>query len=257
MNFRADRARQISRSLTDEAFENFSRVNYEIPVEVATLTRYTEDIDLPVIFDRESHKNTLGEYLSNLNMSQLRIAETEKYAHVTFFFSGGQENPFTGEKRVLIPSPKVETYDLQPQMSAPEITDKIIESIKSREFDLIIANYANGDMVGHTGKLEPTIKAVEVLDECLGKLELALTEGNDQMLVTSDHGNAEQMRDPNSHEEHTAHTNNLVPFVCVSKKPLTAIDENGSLSDIAPTILNLMDIDIPEEMTGQPLFEKS
>ena len=257
MNFRADRARQISRSLTDETFKNFSRVNYEIPAEAATLTRYAEDINLPAIFDRESHTNTLGEYLSNLNMSQLRIAETEKYAHVTFFFSGGQENPFTGEKRVLIPSPKVETYDLQPQMSAPEITDKIIESIKSREFDLIIANYANGDMVGHTGKLEPTIKAVEVLDECLGKLELALTEGNDQMLVTSDHGNAEQMRDPNSHEEHTAHTNNLVPFVCVSKKPLTAIDQNGSLSDIAPTILNLMGIDIPEEMTGQPLFEKS
>ena len=199
----------------------------------------------------------MGEYLSNLNMSQLRIAETEKYAHVTFFFSGGEENPFTGEKRVLIPSPKVETYDLQPQMSAPEITDKIIESIESREFDLIIANYANGDMVGHTGKLEPTIKAVEVLDECLGKLELSLTEDSDQMLITSDHGNAEQMRDPKSKEEHTAHTNNLVPLVCVSKQPLTTINKNGALSDIAPTILNLMDIDIPKEMTGQPLFEKS
>ena len=220
-------------------------------------SRYAEDINLPVIFDRESHRNTLGEYLSNLNMSQLRIAETEKYAHVTFFFSGGEENPFTGEKRVLIPSPKVETYDLQPQMSAPEITDKIIESIESREFDLIIANYANGDMVGHTGKLEPTIKAIEVLDECLGKLELSLTEDSDQMLITSDHGNAEQMRDPKSKEEHTAHTNNLVPLVCVSKQSLTTINKNGALSDIAPTILNLMDIDIPKEMTGQPLFEKS
>ena len=257
MNFRADRAREISRSLTDETFAHFNRNNYQVPAEAATLTRYAEDINLPVIFDRESHTNTLGEYLSNLNMSQLRIAETEKYAHVTFFFSGGEENPFTGEKRVLIPSPKVETYDLQPQMSAPEITDKIIESIESREFDLIIANYANGDMVGHTGKLEPTIKAVEVLDECLGKLELSLTEDSDQMLITSDHGNAEQMRDPKSKEEHTAHTNNLVPLVCVSKQSLTTVNKNGALSDIAPTILNLMDIDIPKEMTGQPLFEKS
>ena len=257
MNFRADRAREISRSLTDETFAHFNRNNYQVPAEAATLTRYAEDINLPVIFDRESHTNTLGEYLSNLNMSQLRIAETEKYAHVTFFFSGGEENPFSGEKRVLIPSPKVETYDLQPQMSAPEITDKIIESIESREFDLIIANYANGDMVGHTGKLEPTIKAVEVLDKCLGKLEMSLTEDSDQMLITSDHGNAEQMRDPKSKEEHTAHTNNLVPLVCVSKQPLTTINKNGSLSDIAPTILNLMDIDIPKEMTGQPLFEKS
>ena len=142
-------------------------------------------------------------------------------------------------------------------MSAPEITDKIIESIESRKFDLIIANYANGDMVGHTGKLEPTIKAIEVLDECLGKLELSLTEDSDQMLITSDHGNAEQMRDPKSKEEHTAHTNNLVPLVCVSKQSLTTINRNGALSDIAPTILNLMDLDIPKEMTGQPLFEKS
>ena len=257
MNFRADRAREISRSLTDETFAHFVRNNYQVPAEAATLTRYAEDINLPVIFDRESHRNTLGEYLSNLNMSQLRIAETEKYAHVTFFFSGGEENPFTGEKRVLIPSPKVETYDLQPQMSAPEITEKIIESIESRKFDLIIANYANGDMVGHTGKLEPTIKAIEVLDECLGKLELFLTEDSDQMLITSDHGNAEQMRDPKSKEEHTAHTNNLVPLVCVSKQSLTTINKNGALSDIAPTILNLMDINIPKEMTGQPLFEKS
>ena len=200
--------------------------------------------------------NTLGEYLSNLNMSQLRIAETEKYAHVTFFFSGGEENPFIGEKRVLIPSPKVETYDLQPQMSAPEITDKIIESIESREFDLIIANYANGDMVGHTGKLEPTIKAVEILDKCLGKLELSLTEDSDQMLATSDHGNAEQMRDPKS-RRNTQPTNNLVPLVCVSKRPLTTINKNGSLSNIAPTILNLMDIDIPKEMTDSLCLKKS
>ena len=257
MNFRADRAREISRSLTDKTFAYFNRDNYKVPAEAATLTKYAEDINLPVIFNRESHRNTLGEYLSNLNMTQLRIAETEKYAHVTFFFSGGREKPFTGEKRVLIPSPKVATYDLQPQMSAPEITDKIIESVESREFDLIVANYANGDMVGHTGKLEPTIKAVEILDECIGKLELSLTEDSDQMLITSDHGNAEQMRDPKSQEEHTAHTNNLVPLVCVSRKSLNAINKNGTLSDIAPTILKLMDIDIPKEMTGQPLFEKS
>ena len=257
MNFRADRAREISRSLTNKTFTHFSRNNYEAPSAAASLTRYAEDINLPVIFDRESYTNTLGEYLSNLNMTQLRIAETEKYAHVTFFISGGEENPFTGERRILNPSPKVETYDLQPQMSAPEITDKIIESIESREFDLIVANYANGDMVGHTGKLEPTIKAVEILDECIGKLELSLTEDSDQMLITSDHGNAEQMRDPKSQEEHTAHTNNLVPLVCVSKKSLITINKNGALSDIAPTILELMDIEIPKEMTGQPLFEKS
>ncbi len=255
MNFRADRARQITRCLTNRNFENFKRGTYQVPSGAATLTRYADDIRLPVLFDRENHVNTLGEYLGNLKMKQLRIAETEKYAHVTFFFSGGREEPFPGETRILIPSPKVETYDLQPQMSAREITDKIIESITSREFDLIIANYANGDMVGHTGKLKPTVDAIEVLDECLGKLESALTEGKDQMLITSDHGNAEQMSDPLTEQEHTAHTNNLVPLVYVGSAELKPTTKDGSLSDIAPTLLDLMELNLPAEMTGKPLFE--
>ena len=255
MNFRADRARQITRCLTDQNFNQFERGSYHVPSTAATLTRYADDIRLPVLFDRENHLNTLGEYLGDLKMRQLRIAETEKYAHVTFFFSGGREEPFPGETRILIPSPKVETYDLQPQMSAREITDKIIESIISREFDLIIANYANGDMVGHTGKLEPTVTAIEVLDECMGKLESALTAGKDQMLITSDHGNAEQMSDPVTEQEHTAHTNNLVPLVYVGSADLRPTTEDGSLSDIAPTLLDLMELNLPDEMTGKPLFE--
>ena len=255
MNFRADRARQITRCLTDQNFNQFERGSYHVPSTAATLTRYADDIRLPVLFDRENHLNTLGEYLGGLKMKQLRIAETEKYAHVTFFFSGGREEPFPGETRILIPSPKVETYDLQPQMSAREITDKIIESIISREFDLIIANYANGDMVGHTGKLEPTVTAIEVLDECMGKLESALTAGKDQMLITSDHGNAEQMADPVTEQEHTAHTNNLVPLVYVGSADLRPTTEDGSLSDIAPTLLDLMELNLPDEMTGKPLFE--
>ena len=255
MNFRADRARQITRCLTDQDFDQFERGNYHVPSTAATLTRYADDIRLPVLFDRENHLNTLGEYLGDLKMKQLRIAETEKYAHVTFFFSGGREEPFPGETRILIPSPKVETYDLQPQMSAREITDKIIESIISREFDLIIANYANGDMVGHTGKLEPTVTAIEVLDECMGKLESALTAEKDQMLITSDHGNAEQMSDPITEQEHTAHTNNLVPLVYVGSADLRPTTEDGSLSDIAPTLLDLMELNFPDEMTGKPLFE--
>ena len=256
MNFRADRARQLTRSLTEKSFDYFSREDYEIPETAATLTRYADDIDLPVIFDRENHSNTLGEHLSRLGMKQLRIAETEKYAHVTFFFSGGREAPFTGEERILIPSPKVETYDLQPQMSARAVTDNIIDSINSRELDLIVANYANGDMVGHTGKLKPTITAIEVLDECLGRLETSLLKGTDQMLITSDHGNAEQMLDTSTKQEHTAHTNNLVPVVYVGNLDLQSSHKDGSLSDIAPTLLDIMQIEAPKEMTGRPLFER-
>ena len=256
MNFRADRARQMTRCLTEKYFDDFERGNYQVPVAAATLTRYADDIKLPVIFDRENHLNTLGEHLARLEKNQLRIAETEKYAHVTFFFSGGREEPFPGESRILVPSPKVETYDLLPQMSAREVTDKIVESINSREFDLIIANYANGDMVGHTGKLKPTIAAIEVLDECLGNLELALIDSKDQMLITSDHGNAEQMLDPSTKQEYTAHTNNLVPLVYVGETDLQPTNRNGSLSDIAPTLLDLMELDTPVEMTGKSLFER-
>ena len=256
MNFRADRVRQITRCLTGKYFDDFKRGNYQAPEAAATLTRYADDIELPVMFERENHLNTLGEHLSHLEKRQLRIAETEKYAHVTFFFSGGREEPFPDESRILVPSPKVQTYDLLPQMSAREVTEKIIESINSREFDLIIANYANGDMVGHTGKLKPTIAAIEVLDECLGNLELALVDAKDQMLITSDHGNAEQMLDPSTKQEHTAHTNNLVPLVYVGEMDLQPTNREGSLSDVAPTLLDLMELDTPIEMTGKSLFER-
>ena len=254
MNFRADRARQITQCLTAPNFNLFDRRNYIPTTQAATLTRYADDIDLPIIFDRESHVNTLGEYLEKLGKTQLRIAETEKYAHVTFFFSGGKETPYDGEERILIPSPKVETYDLQPEMSAEEVTDQMIEAIKSRRFDLIIANYANGDMVGHTGKIPATIKAIETLDKCLGRITKALNQESDQMLITADHGNAEKMTDYETKQVHTAHTNNLVPLVYLGNSQLSANQRKGSLSDVAPTLLNLMDIEIPKEMTGRPLF---
>ena len=212
MNFRADRARQLTRAMTDPNFDGFQRRSFTPAANFTTLTQYADDIDLPSALAPQELKNTLGEHLQNLGKRQLRIAETEKYAHVTFFFSGGRERPFEGERRVLIPSPNVATYDLQPEMSARKVTDELIVAIHSREYDAIVCNYANGDMVGHSGKLEPAIAAVETLDECLARLEEAIADAGGQMLVTADHGNVEQMRDPLSDQEHTAHTSNLVPF---------------------------------------------
>jgi 2,3-bisphosphoglycerate-independent phosphoglycerate mutase len=195
----------------------------------------------------------LGEFLQNNGKRQLRIAETEKYAHVTFFFSGGREQPFDGEKRILIPSPDVATYDLEPEMSAGKVTDQLVQAIQGGEFDVIVCNYANGDMVGHSGKLLPAIKAVETLDACIARLEEAIVSVGGNMLITADHGNVEQMRDPNSDQEHTAHTSNLVPLVYVGNRPVQ-LRSGGSLCDVAPTLLDLMHMDAPDEMTGNTLI---
>jgi 2,3-bisphosphoglycerate-independent phosphoglycerate mutase len=252
MNFRADRARQLTRAMTDPGFEGFERRSVPRPVEFVTLTRYADDIATPCCFEPPVFDNTLGEYLSKLGRSQLRIAETEKYAHVTFFFSGGRERPWPGEERILIPSPKVATYDLEPAMSAVEVTDALVEAIEARRFDTIIVNYANGDMVGHTGLFDAAIKAVEVLDVCLGRLETALERVGGQMLVTADHGNVEQMSDPATGQPHTAHTCGPVPLVYVGPRDV-ALESGGQLSDVAPTLLALMRIEQPQEMTGRSL----
>lgn len=252
MNFRADRARQITRAISATDFAGFERRSTVDLVDFVTLTRYAEDIDLPCAFDQQRFSNTLGEYLSRIGKRQLRIAETEKYAHVTFFFSGGMEAPYPGEDRELIPSPKVATYDLQPEMSAPEVTDKLVAAIRSGAYDVIICNYANGDMVGHTGKLEPAKKAVETLDASLGALRAAIEETGGQMLITADHGNCEQMLDPDNQQEHTAHTHNVVPLVYVGPQAVQ-LALGGTLADVAPTLLDLMHLEIPVEMTGRSL----
>lgn len=255
MNYRADRARQITQALTDENFQGFSRGTF-IPTQFVCLTEYKKEFNLLVAYPAIKLNNVLGKYLSNLGMTQLRIAETEKYAHVTFFLNGGIERPFYGEDRVLIPSPDVATYDLQPEMSAFELTDELAESIESQKYDLIICNFANTDMVGHSGKLDATIKAVQAVDACLGVVYQSLNsiEGA-EMLITADHGNAEQMVNPQTGEAHTAHTNNLVPLIFVSKREVEIAEPNtGSLSDIAPTLLMMMDIEQPDEMTGKSLI---
>ena len=253
MNFRADRARQLTRTMSEEGFTGFERRSFVAPASFTTLTRYADNIPLPCAFAPEELHNTLGEYLQNKNKRQLRIAETEKYAHVTFFFSGGREEPFDGEKRILIPSPNVATYDLQPEMSAKKVTDQLVEAIQGGDFDVVVCNYANGDMVGHSGKLGPAIKAVETLDACLARLEAAIEAASGHMLVTADHGNVEQMQDPSSDQEHTAHTSNLVPLVYVGENALD-LRAGGSLCDVAPTLLDLMQLDVPPEMTGNTLI---
>ncbi len=252
MNFRADRARQITRAIISEAFDDFDRRTVANLADFVMLTRYADDIDTSCAFDAPVLTNTLGEYVAGRGMTQLRIAETEKYAHVTFFFSGGREDPFDGEKRLLIPSPQVATYDLQPEMSAAKVTDELVAAITSSEYDLIVCNYANGDMVGHTGVFDAAVKAVETLDQCLGRLETALTEVGGQMLITADHGNVEQMLDHVSEQAHTAHTSEPVPLVYLGPAELK-FAEHGTLADVAPTLLDLMHMDIPQEMTGKSL----
>ncbi len=252
MNFRADRARQLTRALTDTDFTDFERRSIVDLSAFVTLTRYADDIAAPCAFDQQKFTNTLGEYMSRLGKRQLRIAETEKYAHVTFFFSGGVETPYADEERLLIPSPKVATYDLQPEMSAIEVTDKLVEAITAQQFDFIVCNYANGDMVGHTGELQPAIKAVETLDVCLNRLTQAIEDVGGQMLITADHGNCEQMHDHDNGQTHTAHTHNPVPLVYFGPQQVTFTDR-GTLADVAPTLLDLMHLDIPQEMTGRSL----
>ena len=252
-NFRADRAREITQAIALDAFDGFERESRPRLAQFICLTEYSEQFGLPVAFPPERPRNGLGEYLASNGKTQLRIAETEKYAHVTFFFSCGEETPFPGEDRKLIPSPDVKTYDMQPSMSAPEVTRQLTSAIRSGQYDLIVCNYANGDMVGHTGNLKAAIEAVECLDQCLGEVIQAVQDSKGQALITADHGNCESMLDMESGQPHTAHTSELVPLFYVGEQDVM-IQPGGVLSDIAPTLLYLMDIGPPAEMTGQNLL---
>jgi 2,3-bisphosphoglycerate-independent phosphoglycerate mutase len=252
MNFRADRARQMTRALTDPAFAGFARPRVPRLARYVCLSSYGDEFSrLPVAFGPQTIANGFGEYLASLGLTQLRIAETEKYAHVTYFFNGGTEDVYPGEDRILVPSPRVATYDLQPEMSAPEVTDKLVAAIGSGKYDAIICNYANGDMVGHTGVLEAAVKAVETLDAAIGRVVEATRKAGGEVLITADHGNAEMMHDPATGQPHTAHTLNVVPFVYVGRP--ARLLAGGELKDVAPTMLALMGLPQPAEMTGHPL----
>jgi len=253
MNFRADRARELTRAFVENDFDNFARRQHPTLAGFVMLTEYAADIPAPVAFPPEDLTNTMGEWLAKHNKTQLRISETEKYAHVTFFFSGGREQEFDGEKRVLIPSPDVATYDLKPEMSSEELTDALVEAIHSGEFDVIICNYPNGDMVGHTGDFNAAVKACEAVDRSVGRVVAALREHGGECLITADHGNAEQMEDHSTGQSHTAHTSNLVPLIYVGRDATPV--SGGVLSDIAPTMLSLMGMETPAEMTGNILFK--
>ncbi|HUX62467.1 2,3-bisphosphoglycerate-independent phosphoglycerate mutase [Sulfuricella sp.] len=253
MNFRSDRAREITRAFIEPGFDLFERELVPHLAAFCTLTEYSKDFNVPVAYPPEQIRNGFGEYISNLGLKQLRIAETEKYAHVTFFFDGGEERIYPGEDRVLVPSPDVPTYDLKPEMSAFEVTDKLVEAIESRQFDAIVCNYANADMVGHTGVMTAAVKAIETLDQCLQRVVEAMQRNGGEVLITADHGNAEMMADENSHQAHTAHTLNRVPLVYVGRKAHLA--ETGALEDVAPTLLKIMGLQQPAEMTGHPLIE--
>ncbi|WP_144839411.1 2,3-bisphosphoglycerate-independent phosphoglycerate mutase [Leclercia adecarboxylata] len=253
MNFRADRAREITRAFVNADFDGFARKKEVKLGDFVMLTEYAADIKAPCAYPPSSLANTFGEWMAKHDKTQLRISETEKYAHVTFFFNGGVEESFKGEDRILINSPKVATYDLQPEMSSAELTEKLIAAIESGKYDTIICNYPNGDMVGHTGVMEAAIKAIEALDACIEQVTNAVVAAGGQMLITADHGNAEQMRDPATGQAHTAHTNLPVPLIYVGDKAVKSVD-GGKLSDIAPTMLTLMGMEIPQEMTGKPLF---
>lgn len=254
MNFRADRARELTHALLDKKFEHFKRGNWPRINTMVTLSEYDPAFNAQVAFEPYKLTHILGEYLSESGLQQLRIAETEKYAHVTFFFNGGIETPYPGEDRILIPSPKVATYDLKPEMSAPELTDRLVKEIKSAKYDVIICNFANPDMVGHTGNFAATVKAIEVIDSCLKKITEALIQTGGEALITADHGNAELMFDEQTGQPHTAHTQELVPLIYVGRQANVA-KFSGVLSDIAPTMLYLMGLTKPAEMTGEPLFQ--
>jgi 2,3-bisphosphoglycerate-independent phosphoglycerate mutase len=258
-NYRADRARQLARAFTKEDFQSFPRENIPKLNAFISLTEYKANYEFPVAFPPKSLENVFGHYISELGLKQCRIAETEKYAHVTFFFNGGEEQAFAGEDRILVPSPHVRTYNMQPKMSALEITDKLIEAIQSDKYDAIICNYANADMVGHTGDFQATIKAIETIDTCLGKVIETAKQVNGEILITADHGNAEQMKafatEKIKSDQHTAHTTNLVPLVYIGRDTEVIPGISGSLADIAPTMLSLMGLETPQEMTGKPLLK--
>ena len=253
-NFRADRAREITRAIALTDFDGFSRLDNEIPENFVCMTEYDEKYLLPIAFLPEEIKSTLGQVIAANGLKQLRIAETEKYAHVTFFFNGGEEAPDKGEDRVLIPSPKVATYDLKPEMSVYLVTDKVVELVEKDAYDVIIMNYANADMVGHSGILSAAEKAVEAVDLCVGKVVQAVSQKGGVVCITADHGNAEQMKEEGSNEPHTAHTANKVPFIMVCDDLKTRALHEGILADIAPTLLELLNIKKPDEMTGESLI---
>ena len=252
-NFRPDRAREITRTLVDKDFNEFE--TKKMNLFFVCFTQYDETMpNVKIAFKPEALVNTFGEYISKKGLKQLRIAETEKYAHVTFFFNGGEEKEYEGEDRILVPSPKVETYDLKPEMSALEVTDKVVEAINSEKYDSIILNYANPDMVGHTGSLEAAVKAVETIDGCVGKVVEAIEKQNGVLIITADHGNAEQMIDYKTGEPQTAHTTNPVPLILVGLEGVKL--KEGKLADLAPTMLDIMGLEKPQEMTGESLIEK-
>ena len=254
-NFRPDRAREITRALVDPNFDGFE--TKKMNLYFVCFTNYDETMpNVQIAFKKEPLKNTFGEVVSKEGLTQLRIAETEKYAHVTFFFNGGEEKQYPGEDRILVPSPKVETYDLKPEMSAYEVTDKVCEALENDRYDVVILNYANTDMVGHTGSLQAAIKAVETIDECVGRVVKIIEEKKGNLIITADHGNAEQMIDYKTGEPHTAHTTNPVPIVLVTDHKEYKLKESGKLADLAPTMLDLMGLQKPEEMTGESLLIK-
>ena len=260
MNFRADRAREISQALVSADFDGFTREKLPTLSKFVMLTKYSDELQnndmTSIAFEPTSLTNTLGEYLQAQGKTQLRIAETEKYAHVTFFFSGGREAEFEGEQRILVNSPAVATYDLQPEMSAPEVTEKLTHAINSGAYDVLIVNYANGDMVGHTGVFDAAVKAVETLDNCVKTIADCVIANHGHLLITADHGNVEQMQDYDSGQVHTQHTTELVPFIYVNEQAPdnVHIRTGGKLSDVAPTLLDLMHLAKPAEMTGESLI---
>jgi 2,3-bisphosphoglycerate-independent phosphoglycerate mutase len=258
-NFRADRARELLSALLDPGFDGFARARVVRVGGALGMTAYSREHDrfLATLFPPVRYADTLGEVVARAGLAQLRIAETEKYAHVTFFFNGGEEREFSGESRILVPSPKVKTYDLKPEMSAPEVTDKLVAAIESGRYDLIVVNYANTDMVGHTGDIAAAVKAVEAVDACMGRLSDAVVKAGGAMLVTADHGNAEQMRDPATGAPHTAHTMNPVPAMLVGGPAGIGGLARGKLADVAPTLLALLGLPQPAAMTGRSLLVPS
>lgn len=253
MNFRSDRARQLSRTFIEPDFNEFEREVVPKLSSYCTLTGYSDEFDVRVAFPPDRIRNGFGEYIANLGLHQLRIAETEKYPHVTFFFNGGEEVSYPGEDRILVPSPDVATYDLKPEMSAYEVTEKLVAAINSAQYDAIICNYANADMVGHTGDIEAARRAIEVIDECLGKVVDAQLARGGEVLITADHGNAEFMMDLEKGQPHTAHTINLVPLMYIGKRR-AELASTGALEDVSPTLLKMMGLPQPPEMRGVPLI---